>query len=136
MSELNVQEINAQEKTPVDTGGAETTSGGPRFIPLVDIFENEQGLVLIADMPGVAADGINVDLRENTLTIFGKVGLEQADRKQLSREFEVGDYYRQFALSEQIDQERITAVMKDGVLTLGLPKLAPAQPRKIAVVAE
>ena len=99
MSEQTSQEINVQEKTPVDTGGAETTSGGPRFSPLVDIWENEQGLTLVADMPGVAADGLNVDLRDNTLTILGKVGLEHADRKTISREFEVGDYYRQFSLS-------------------------------------
>lgn len=130
------QEINVQEKTPVDMGGAETTSGGPRFSPLVDIWENDQGLTVVADMPGVTAEGLNVDLRENVLTIYGKVMPEAADRKVLTREFEVGDYYRQFSLSEHIDQEKITAAMKDGVLTLTLPKQAPAQPRKINVVAE
>jgi HSP20 family protein len=135
MSETN-QEINVQDKTPVDMGGAETTSGGPRFSPLVDIWENSEGLTVVADMPGVTAEGLNVDLRENVLTIYGKVLPEAGGRKMLSREYEVGDFYRQFSLSEHIDQERITASMKDGVLTLTLPKLAPAQPRKITVVAE
>jgi HSP20 family protein len=135
MTETN-QEINVHDKTPVDMGGAETTSGGPRFSPLVDIWENEQGLTVVADMPGVSADGLNVDLRESVLTIHGKVLPEAGDRKILSREYEVGDYYRQFSLSEQIDQERISAAMRDGVLTLTLPKLAPSQPRKITVIAE
>ncbi|MDR2456285.1 MAG: Hsp20/alpha crystallin family protein [Deltaproteobacteria bacterium] len=130
------QEINVQAKTPVDMGGAETTSGGPRFSPLVDIWENDGGLTVVADMPGVSAEGLNVDLRENVLTIYGKVPVDVVKRKVLSSEFEVGDFYRQFSLSEHIDQERITASMKDGVLTLTLPKQAPAQPRKINVVSE
>ena len=132
----NSQELNVQDKTPVDMGGAETTSGEPRFNPLVDIWESEQGLTVVADMPGVTADGLSVDLRESVLTIYGKVLPEAAGRKVLSREYEVGDYYRQFSLSDQIDQEKIAASMRDGVLTLTLPKLAPAQPRKITVVAE
>jgi HSP20 family protein len=137
MADANAnQEINVQEKTPVDMGGAETTSGGPRFSPLVDIWENDNGLTVVADMPGVTADGLNVDLHENVLTISGKVLPEPTDRKWLVREYEVGDYYRQFSLSEHIDQERITAAIKDGVLTLTLPKQAPAQPRKINVVSE
>ncbi|MDR2442609.1 MAG: Hsp20/alpha crystallin family protein [Deltaproteobacteria bacterium] len=135
MTESN-QEINAHEKTPVDLGGVETTSGGPRFSPLVDIWENDQGLTVIADMPGVAADGLNIDLRDNVLTILGKVVEDKTERKIISREYEIGDYFRQFSLSEQIDQEKITAAVKDGVLTLTLPKLAPAQPRKITVVSE
>ena len=132
----NSQELNVQDKTTVDMGGAETTSGEPRFNPLVDIWESEQGLTVVADMPGVTADGLSVDLRESVLTIYGKVLPEAAGRKVLSREYEVGDYYRQFSLSDQIDQEKIAASMRDGVLTLTLPKLAPAQPRKITVVAE
>ena len=137
MSETNAnQEINVQEKTPVDMGGAETTSGGPRFNPLVDIWENDQGLTVVADMPGVSADGLNVDLRDNVLTIYGKVLPDTTERRVLIREYEVGDFYRQFSLSEHIDQEKITAAMKDGVLTLTLPKQAPAQPRKINVISE
>jgi HSP20 family protein len=136
MSEVTSQELNVREKTPLDMGGAESTSGELRFSPLVDIWENEQGLTVVADMPGVEADGLSIDLKENILTIFGKVQEDRTNRKLLSQEFEVGDFYRQFALSEQIDQEKITASMKDGVLTLNLPKQAPAQPRKINVISE
>jgi HSP20 family protein len=136
MTEVSSQELNVREKTPLDTGGVESTSGDPRFSPLVDIWENEQGLTVIADMPGVTAEGLSIDLRENILTIYGKIQEEKASGKIIAQEFEVGDFYRQFSLSEQIDQEKITASMKDGVLTLTLPKQAPAQPRKITVISE
>ncbi|MDR0356306.1 MAG: Hsp20/alpha crystallin family protein [Deltaproteobacteria bacterium] len=136
MSDANAMEINAREKRPLDMGGAESTSGEPRFSPLVDIFENDQGLTVIADMPGVQADGLSIDLTGDCLTIYGKVADELKERRNLSQEFEFGDYYRQFSLSETIDQAKITAAVKDGVLTLNLPKQAPSQPRKITVVAE
>ncbi|MDR1545226.1 MAG: Hsp20/alpha crystallin family protein [Deltaproteobacteria bacterium] len=130
------QEINVREKKPLDLGGAESTSGEPRFSPDVDIWETDAGLTLVADMPGVTADGLSVDLHENMLTIFGRVGEPKQPGKYLAQEYEVGDFYRQFALSEQIDQDKIAAAVKDGVLTLTLPKQAPAQPRKITVVSE
>jgi HSP20 family protein len=136
MSEAESKELNVREKTPVDLGGAESTSGEPRFSPLVDIWENDDGLTVVADMPGVSADGLSVDLKDNVLTIYGKVPVESHDRKFLNQEYEVGDFYRQFSLSEQIDQENIKAAIKDGVLILSLPKQAPAQPRKITVLAE
>ncbi|MDR1678086.1 MAG: Hsp20/alpha crystallin family protein [Deltaproteobacteria bacterium] len=136
MTETSNQELNVREKQPLDTGGIESTSGEPRFNPTVDIWENEVGLTVVADMPGVPADGLNVDLKDNVLTIFGKVNVEAKGKKFLIQEYEVGDYYRQFSLSELIDQEKITASIKDGVLTVKLPKQAPAQPRKITVTTE
>ncbi|MDR3203509.1 MAG: Hsp20/alpha crystallin family protein [Deltaproteobacteria bacterium] len=134
--ESQSQELNPREKRPLDLKGAESTSGEPRFSPLVDIWESDECLTVVADMPGVAADGLSVNLHENVLTILGKVAEESQGRKLLSQEFETGDYYRQFALSELIDQAKIKASMKDGVLILTLPKQAPAQPRKIEVVSE
>jgi HSP20 family protein len=136
MTESNSQEINVREKQPLDTGGLESTSGEPRFSPMVDIWETDEGLTVVADMPGVAAEGLNVDLKDNVLTIFGKVSYDGKGKRYLIQEYEEGDYYRQFSLSELIDQEKITASIKDGVLTVKLPKQAPAQPRKITVVTE
>ncbi|MDR0621562.1 MAG: Hsp20/alpha crystallin family protein [Deltaproteobacteria bacterium] len=136
MTDSNSQEINVREKQLLDTGGIESTSGEPRFSPLVDIFETEEGLTVIADMPGVAVDGLSVDLKDNVLTIQGKVNVEDKGKRYLAKEYEVGDYYRQFSLSELIDQEKITAAIKDGVLSVKLPKQAPAQPRKITVSTE
>ncbi|MDR2367833.1 MAG: Hsp20/alpha crystallin family protein [Deltaproteobacteria bacterium] len=136
MTESSSQEINVREKQPLDTGGIESTSGEPRFSPMVDIFETEEGLTVVADMPGVPADGLSVDLKDNVLTILGKVTAEVKGNKFLVQEYEMGDYYRQFSLSELIDQEKITASIKDGVLSVKLPKQAPAQPRKITVTTE
>jgi HSP20 family protein len=101
----------------------------------VDIWENDKGLTVVADMPGVSAEGLSIDLNENVLTIHGQVEIPFPGRRIISQEFEVGDFYRQFKLSEEIDQEAINAVIRDGVLTVNLPKLAPAQPRKITVVS-
>jgi HSP20 family protein len=126
--------MNPREKKLLDTGSAESTSTVPQFSPQVDIWENEKGLTVVADMPGVSAEGLNIDLNDNALTIHGHVTSPHEDRKIIAQEFEVGDFYRQFKLSDDIDKEAITAAIKDGVLTVTLPKQAPAQPRKITVV--
>ena len=92
---------------------------------------------MLADMPGVDKDGLTIDLKESTLTIQGEVKKsEEAAVSTIYREYEEGDYHRQFTLSEMIDQEKITASLKDGVLTLFLPKVAPAQPRRIEITGE
>jgi HSP20 family protein len=135
MTQSDIQELNPREKKPLDLGAAESTSTTPRFSPQVDIWENDKGLTVVADMPGVSANGLNIDLNDNALTIHGHVDSPHEGRKILAQEFEVGDYYRQFKLSEEIDKEAITASIKDGVLTVTLPKQAPAQPRKINVVS-
>lgn len=111
---------------------AEITREGPVYTPRVDIWENEKELTLVADVPGVEPDGLEIDLRDNVLTIMGKVKPEE-DHRYLLKEFGVGNYYRQFTLSEVIDQERIGAAVKNGVLTLTLPKVEKAKPRKIQV---
>jgi HSP20 family protein len=112
-------------------------SGGLLFYPPIDIWEDEKGIHIEAEMPGVDASGLSVDLKENTLTILGKVAApRKTEAKYLKEEFEIGDYYRQFTVSEVIDQEAITAKIRDGVLALYLPKQAPAQPRKIQVLTE
>lgn len=132
------QELKAQEKVEVGSGSpAEPTFSEPVFTPLVDILESETGLTLVADMPGVSAENLSIDLADRVLTITGKVEKNADDNlKALTSEFGVGDFYRQFTISEVIDQDKISAALKNGVLTLELPKVAPAQPRKIDVQAE
>lgn len=130
-------DLNVREKQEVNMGGAETTSDKPMFSPIVDIWETETGLMLMADMPGVSSEDLSVDLQDNTLTISGRVVAPQPEgRKSLISEFEVGNFYRQFSLAENIDQASITASLKDGVLKLDLPRIAPAQPRKIEIKTE
>ncbi|MDR1578189.1 MAG: Hsp20/alpha crystallin family protein [Deltaproteobacteria bacterium] len=135
MTQLTNQELSPKEKRPLETGVAENASSTPQFSPQVDIWENDQGLTVVADMPGVAVEGLNIDLNDNVLTIHGQVSLPNVGRKVLTQEYEIGDFYRQFKVAGEIDKEAIAATIKDGVLTVTLPKLAPAQPRKIVVVS-
>ncbi|MCF8070660.1 MAG: Hsp20/alpha crystallin family protein [Desulfobacterales bacterium] len=127
------QELQVKEKQEV-ASPAEQTKPGIIFTPDVDIFETDRNITLLADMPGVAADDIEIDLRENILTVAGDVKpFEGADESDILVEFEIGKYHRQFTLSDKIDQGKIEANFEDGVLRLTLPKEEKAAPRKIAV---
>jgi HSP20 family protein len=129
------KEIQVKEKQELATP-AEQTKTGPVFVPAVDIYETEAAIVVAADMPGVDPQDINIDLRDDVLTISGDVKpFENAEENDVLVEFEVGRYFRQFTLTETIDQERIEASHQDGVLHLNLPKQAKALPRKITVSA-
>jgi HSP20 family protein len=106
------------------------------FTPAVDIFETDKEITLLADMPGVKTNSLNIDLHENVLSLDGDVqSPEGGDERDVFREYRTGKYYRQFTLSQMIDQRKIEAAMKDGVLRLRLPKVEAATPRKIAVKA-
>jgi HSP20 family protein len=130
---MKTKEMELKNKIESDIPtAAEITREGPVYTPRVDIWENEKELTLIADIPGVEPAGLEVDLRDNTLTIIGKVEPEE-DHQYIVREFGVGNYYRQFTLSEVIDQDKIAAGVKNGVLTLTLPKVEKAKPRRIQV---
>ena len=115
---------------------AEQTKPGPVFTPNVDIFETEKAITLLVDMPGVKANELNVDLRDDTLTLTGDVLPNvEAPGEKIYAEYETGRFYRQFSLSELIVQEKIDAKLSDGVLRLTLPKVEKATPRRIAVQA-
>lgn len=126
-------DLNVREKQEVSLGAAEATSDKPMFSPVVDIWETETGLMLLADMPGVGTEDLSLDLQDNTLTISGRVPQPPEGWRPLMKEYEVGNFYRQFSLAENIDQAAITASLKDGVLKLELPRVAPAQPRRIEI---
>ena len=131
----DAKDIQAKEKTELSQT-AEHTIPGPVFSPDVDIFENEKSIVLLADIPGVKAEDLDIDLRDNTLTIIGKVASDSAgDSEELITEYRSGNYLRRFTLSEEIDQEKIVAKLDNGVLRLTLPKAEKAVPRRIAVNA-
>ena len=112
----------------------EQTRPGPVYTPAVDIFENDDRISLLADMPGVKAKDLKIDLRENVLTLSGHVtGPGSASEARILNEYETGTFFRQFTLSEVIDQAKIDAKLTDGVLKLELPKLERAKPRLITV---
>ena len=130
------QELTVKHKKEMEKGAGETIRPGPVFVPAVDIFENEHEIVLLADMPGVDSRSVDIDLREGRLTIHGKINSAEGQKEtSVYREFNWGDYYRQFTLSNVIDQPKITAKMDQGVLRLTLPKVEKAKPQKIQVTA-
>jgi len=128
------KELQAQEKKELQTG-SESTRDVPVFVPPVDIYESDGELTLVADMPGVPPENVEIDLNNDQLTIKGVAVTHQNGGRPLFREYAVGDYYRQFTLSSAIDRTKIGASMKDGVLKVVLPKAEVAKPRKVEVKA-
>ncbi|MGA7577204.1 MAG: Hsp20/alpha crystallin family protein [Desulfobaccales bacterium] len=129
------KELRAKAKAEAPAKG-ERVRPGRVFLPAVDIFETPEALVMVADMPGVAADKVTVDLRDNYLVISGEVGAPLGQGETMvDQEYLTGDYIREFQLGSLINQEKIEATMKDGVLRLVLAKVEQAKPRKIAVKA-
>lgn len=126
-------ELKVREKQEV-ASTAEQTKPGLVFTPHVDIFETDHSLTLLVDMPGVKAEDLDVDLRDDTLTLTGDVKPTLAPPgEKIHAEYQTGRYYRQFSLSEIIAQDKIDAKLSDGVLRLTLPKVEKATPRRIAV---
>ncbi len=130
---MSDQELKVQQKQEVQQSG-ETTKPEKHFVPAVDIFENNDQITIVAEMPGVQVEGIDVSLEDDLLTIRG---MRQADElpetRTLLQEFETGHYLRRFTVAEIIDQDNVQASLKDGLLTVILSKKAPAKPKKIEI---
>jgi len=125
--------LQAREKTEATTP-AEQIKPGMVFTPSVDIFETDREITMLADIPGVRSKELDIDLHDNVLTIDGEVAPPEGENEvDILREYRTGRYYRQFTLSQVIDQSKIDAKLKDGVLRLTLPKVKAATPRKITV---
>ena len=121
-------------KPESEPAAAERTRNGRFYRPNVDILECPDELLLVADLPGAKSDQIDIDFEKGTLTLHAPVPARQSqDQLYLVHEYGVGDYYRTFDVSEEIDAGRITAEYADGVLTLHLPKAESTKPRKINV---
>ena len=104
------------------------------FKPPIDIYETEEGLVLLADLPGVSVDTLELQVQNNKLTLFGRVKLPVGEDAELRHgEYHEGDYLRSFILSEEVDYDRIKATLNNGVLKVVLPKAQKAEPRRIQV---
>lgn len=128
MAEKTVATAEVQQ--PVTT---ETTRNQERYVaPPVDIYETRDGLVVLADLPGVSKDALDVRVDNNMLTIRGRA--DHVGRQEVTyREYELVNFFRQFELSDRVDQQRISADFKHGVLTLTLPKAEEVKPRQIEV---
>ncbi len=109
------------------------THEGAYFEPPVDIYETDDAIVLSGDLPGVEASDVQTDLKDNLLTITARVRGVDPRWKTILEEYTIGNYVRQFRLGQQIDQSKITAQLKDGVLILTMPKAEAAKPRRIQI---
>ena len=131
MSAAN-QEVAKRESTDVQAAKAREESLA--LAPAVDIYENAQGITVQADMPGVSKDGLSIQADRNSLVIEGNAVIDvPAAMEAIHAEVQATRYRRSFALSGELDAERIEATLKDGVLTLRIPKRAEFRPRKVEV---
>lgn len=104
------------------------------FTPPIDIFETPEGLVLLADLPGVSLESLELQVQDNKLTLFGRVQeVLPADARLIHQEYAVGHFLRSFILSDEVDHERVTAKLNQGVLEVVLPRHPKPEPRRIQV---
>jgi len=128
--------LEVQKEEMMPTNGSERTRETRCFVPRADIYETENEISVIVDLPGVDKNSLEISLEKNILKINGYVSQEDPEGYSLAfAEYQIGDYERSFRLSNQIDQDKIDATTNDGVLKLRLPKAEAAKSRKIAVKA-
>jgi HSP20 family molecular chaperone IbpA len=116
-----------------DVATVERTHGGTTYSPRIDIWENDEELVLYADLPGVSRENLDIRFENRELTIHGKVCPRHDDIQFTYGEYGIGDFYRTFTIGEAVDSDKISAELKHGVLTLHAPKTEAVKPRKIEV---
>lgn len=127
------EELKTQAKRQVEERGEPTTQG-KHYAPATDIYESEAELTVVMDMPGVDRDAVDITLEKGRLAVEGRIDFTGYEGlRPAYTEYNVGHFVRTFTLSSKIDQAKISADMRDGVLTLKLPKVEEAQPRRIVV---
>jgi HSP20 family protein len=127
------QELQVQQKREVEKA-QEPTMPTRAFLPTTDIFESEDALTLVLEMPGVDRGNIDVSVENGVLTVEGKINFDKYEGLQPAySEYNIGPYRRSFRVSSRIDQDKIKAEIRDGVITLVLPKAEEAKPRRIEV---
>jgi HSP20 family protein len=127
------QELQVQQKREVDKK-TEGTTPGRVFVPVTDIFETPEALTVVLEMPGIDRDTIEASVENDVVTIEGRIDFTKYEGMQpVYTEYNVGHFARSFEISNKIDQSKISALMKDGVVTIVLPKAEQAKARKIQV---
>jgi HSP20 family protein len=130
---MSPQELQVQGKRELDKQ-QESTVPARTFLPTTDIFEAETTLTLVLEMPGVDKSHVDVSIEDGVLTVQGRLDFSKYEGLQpVYTEYNIGHYRRSFSLSNKIDQNKISAEMTDGVLTLVLPKAEEAKPRRISI---
>jgi HSP20 family protein len=129
----STQELQVQKKRELESK-EETTIPARVFLPAADIYETQDALTVILEMPGVEKNNVEVRIEDDVLNVEGRLDLSKYQGLQpLYTEYNIGHYARSFRLSSKIDQNKIGAELKDGVLSLTLPKAEEAKPRTIQV---
>ena len=127
------QELSVREKKEV-VAKEEKTIPGRYYLPYADIYETDDALAVVMEMPGVEKKDLNVALENDVLRVDGQIDFSKyKDMEPVYAEYNIGHYARSFTLSNKVDQDKISANLEEGVLTLTLPKAKAAQPRKIAI---
>jgi HSP20 family molecular chaperone IbpA len=127
------QDLQVQAKREVQKRD-EATVPARTFLPTTDIYETAEALTVVMEMPGVDRSNLDISIEDNVLSVAGEIDFSKYERLQpVYTEYNIGHYRRSFSLSSTIDREKIKAEMKDGVLTLTMPKAEAAKPRKIPV---
>ena len=129
----DAQELQVQQKREVEKK-TEATMPARFFVPVTDIFETPQALTVVLEMPGVDRNSIEASVEDDVVTIEGRIDFAKYEGMQpVYTEYNVGHYARSFQISNKIDQSKISAEMKDGVVTLVLPRAEQTKQRKIQV---
>ena len=134
MSDESVKkEIKLREKEAIQKDEGEPTKAGVYYYPAVDIYETEDAITLLADLPGVEKEALDINVEDRQLTITGLVKESKERLQPVYSEYGIGGYTRSFKLGDTVDQSKISASLKDGVLELVLPKADRLKPRKIEI---
>jgi len=123
----------AQNQTNAGVELTENVSERPTVAPAVDVYENQDEYLLVADVPGADKEGLEINLADGRLTVLARRTDAFADTASKVREYRSYDFRRAFALPEDVDVERTSARLDGGTLTINVPKLAAAKPRRIPV---
>jgi HSP20 family protein len=125
------QELAVREKREL-ASKEERTVPGRFYLPHTDVYETEDALTVVMEMPGVDRKDVEIELKDDVLRVEGRIDFAKyGGMEPVYTEYNVGHFARSFALSDKVDQENIGAQLEDGVLTLTLPKVAEAKPRRI-----
>ena len=123
----------AKKESDANVAVVERTRNGVTFTPRFDILESGDELMLYGDLPGVVSEDLDVRFENEHLIIHGKVHPRHEGREHIYGEYDVGDFYREFRISEAVDPDKIAAELKNGVLKVHLPKAESLKPRRIEV---
>ena len=127
------QELAVRDKQEL-VSKEEKTVPGRYYVPYADVFETDEALCVVMEMPGVEKKDLDVGLENDVLRVDGRIDFSKYEGMEpLYTEYNVGHYTRSFGLSSKIDRDGISAQLEDGVLTLTLPKVREAQPRRIPI---